>query len=70
MGTLEGRKQVLRNVFDLQERLAAGTFAVCFEWPIGNPNAHAGIVAANLNPSSSYTVTMEPTWRARSSRWK
>jgi hypothetical protein len=68
MGTLEGRKQVLRNV-DLQECLAAGTFAVV-EWPIGNPNAHAGIVAANLNPSSSYTVTMNPTWRVRSSRWK
>ena len=30
----------------------------------------AGIVAANLSPSSSYTVTMKPVWRVRSSRWK
>ena len=41
-------KQVLRNV-DLQECLAAGTFAVV-EWPIGNPNARPfsiGQVAAS-----------------------
>ena len=30
----------------------------------------AGIVAANLSPCSSYTVTMKPAWRVRSSRWK
>ena len=45
---LEGRKQVPRNV-DLQECLAAGTFAIV-EWSIGKPNARPisiGQVAAS-----------------------
>jgi len=30
----------------------------------------SGAVAASLNPSSSYIVTMKLAWRVRSRRWK